>query len=180
MKPAIAVDHANAPQDPDDLGYDSDIEIVDPRNGNWSIETHLVYPAPGAKMALGPQTIQVQRVARAAIQGLVRSMYFEDAFPDVCLRTKFNRDALYNAANELNFHTLAQRIQSDLEYVDALAGLVRAVHTSSPPFFMRFLPNYRQILAWVSLDWRSRRLLRTASQDISDSIPKPPPTRSMH
>lgn len=110
-------------QDPDDC--DSDIELVDPRHGSWPLETHLIYPAPGAKMALGPQNIQVQRVARAAIQGLMLSMYFEDAFPDVRLRTKFNRDALYTAASELNYEVLARRIQSDVDYVDALAGLVR-------------------------------------------------------
>jgi hypothetical protein len=111
-------------------GEDSDedtdevVEIIEPRHGNWPVETHLVYPAPGAKIALGPQNLQIQRVARASIQGLMHSIYWDDAFPDPGKKTIVIRDALYNAAKSLGFATIAQRVKSDTDYVEVLGGLV--------------------------------------------------------
>lgn len=112
--------------DSEDSDGDTDevVEISEPRHGNWPVETHLVYPAPGAKIALGPQNLQIQRVARASIQGLMHSIYWDDAFPDHGKKTIVTRDALYNAAKSLGFTTIAQCVKSDADYVEALADLV--------------------------------------------------------
>jgi hypothetical protein len=74
------------------INSDSDIEILPSFHDTlWPKETHLVYPAQGAKIALCPQNPHVQCVARNAIQLLLISICFIDAFPDITLRTKFNR-----------------------------------------------------------------------------------------
>jgi DNA modification methylase len=57
-------------QDPEGnfiINSDSDIEILPSfHDALWLKETHLVYPAQGAKITLGPQNPHVQRVARNA------------------------------------------------------------------------------------------------------------------
>jgi hypothetical protein len=119
-------------QDPEGnfiIDSDSNIEILPSfRDALWPKETHLVYPAQGAKITLGPQNPHVQRVARNAIQSLLISMCFIDAFPDITLRTKFNRDALYKSANDLNLPKIAHRVKNDIDYADTLAGLVSSFH----------------------------------------------------
>jgi hypothetical protein len=125
--------------DDDDQGHGGnngdldEVEIVEPRHGNWPTETHLIYPVRGGKIALGPQNLQIQRVARASIQGLMRSIYWDNAFPDHGKKTIATRDALYDAAKSLGFTTIAQRIKSDAAYVEVLAGL------ASPPLFILLL-----------------------------------------
>ena len=120
---------------------DSDFEYRYPnvRDARFARETHLIYPAAGGKIALGRQNIQIQQVARRAIQYLLVSMCFEDAFPNVAVRTKFNRDALYQAATELGFETIAERIKSYADYVEVLAGLVSSCNKLSVPCWLYHL-----------------------------------------
>ena len=105
------------------------IEILDgcpihPLNQGWPTNTHLVYPASGARITLGPQNSTIQRVVKAAIQNVLISLTFEDAFPTIDHKVKYNRDALYKAAKSLRLDNIATRIKRDKDYVAALAGLV--------------------------------------------------------
>jgi hypothetical protein len=118
---------SNQPGDSIDVESDSSVEIIEPsepRNEGWPTDTHLVYPASGGKIALGPQNTRVRHTARCAIQSLYISICFEDAFPDVCLRTKFNRDALYKSAKDQGFVNIAKRLQSDVDFANIMSGLV--------------------------------------------------------
>jgi hypothetical protein len=55
-------------------------------------------------------------------------MYFIDAFPDITLRTKFNRDALYKSANNLNLPKITHCVKNDIDYADTVTGLVSSFH----------------------------------------------------
>ena len=108
--------------------YDTDIEIIsgssNARDALWPSSTHLIYPVSGAKITLKPQRMEIQRVAQGAIDLLTVSMCFENAFPDLALRTQFIRDALHGAATDLGFESIAKRVMTDVNYVEVLAGLV--------------------------------------------------------
>jgi len=116
----------------------SDVEIIEidaPKKGvhsrdlSWSVETHLVYPVgPNGKVfnriSMNPQTLNIKRVGRAAIQNIQHTVCFVDAFPDSEARTKYTRDAVYEAAMHLAEVAIAQRIQEDRDYAEMLSGLV--------------------------------------------------------
>jgi hypothetical protein len=116
-----------------DCDADSDsvsVEILDqapiqPFIQGWPPETHLIYPATGARVALRPQSAIIQQLVQVAIQNVQISITFEDAFPDMNRRTKYNRDALYKAAKSLRQESIVTRIRKDSKYVAVLSSLVR-------------------------------------------------------
>jgi hypothetical protein len=122
----------------------SDVEILEinapkkaihPRDITWSVETHLVYSV-GAngkvfnRISMNPQTLNIKRVGHAAIQNIHHTVCFVDAFPDSETRTKYTRDAVYEAAMRLGEVDIARRIQKDKDYSEILSGLVSRTRSS--------------------------------------------------
>ena len=115
------------------ISDDSDVEIIDyapkakihPLDKVWPVETHLRYPiGAGGKISMRQQTKAIQRLAQIAIQYLYIYICFEGAFPDADARIRYNRESVYNAAKDLEFNSIANRIQKDRDYADILSALV--------------------------------------------------------
>lgn len=78
-------------------------------------------------MLLGPQNPQIQRIAQISMRTVLASVYFKNAFPDSGEKTVFLHDALYEATTQMEFTEIANRIQKDTEYAEALGTLVSIV-----------------------------------------------------
>jgi hypothetical protein len=107
---------------------DSDIEIVDPPGNlldrKWPRITHLTDPPSGGKLNLTTQNAAIKSIVQLGIKKVFGQLFFINAFPDGNLRIKFNRDAIYDAATELDYADIAHRISNDVAYVNRLSPLV--------------------------------------------------------
>jgi len=75
-------------------------------------------------MNLNCQNAAIKSVIQLGIKKVFGQLFFANAFPDGALRIKFNRDAIYDAARELDFVEIARRISTDIAYVNRLSSIV--------------------------------------------------------
>jgi hypothetical protein len=75
-------------------------------------------------MNLNTQNAAVKSVVQLGIKKVFGQLFFTNAFPEGPLKIKFNRDAIYDAATELEYAKIAQRISTDVAYANRLSSIV--------------------------------------------------------
>jgi hypothetical protein len=90
--------------------------------------THLKYPSSGTRIKLTSQNPAIATALQLSIKNIFGKLFFINAFPDSELKTKFNRDAIYAAAVELDYPDIANRVSKDVTYLNHLTPVVRCLY----------------------------------------------------
>ncbi|KAI0037751.1 hypothetical protein FA95DRAFT_1613913 [Auriscalpium vulgare] len=81
----------------------------------WPAWTDFVPPSKGRRMAIGDQSPQIQKVISHAVQNqLPKLMCFKTAYPGPTVREEYLVEVVAQAALELNFKPIADRLAEDV------------------------------------------------------------------
>ena len=159
----VGLDDTEANIDDDDDEPELTIHEREHHELRWPQDTRLVHP-PRGRWSLRVQNRSVKAVVQDAFPLAQRYVASINAFPYGREKVEMGRDALFHAATEGEFTTIADRLSRDRWYGQWLSPLVRVSHLC----FQCFLTFHRLTLASASSvgkcgQWQVRLLHHTVS-----------------